>query len=853
MKSNTGIRFRRVYPLSPNCQTTWKPAFEQRVIVSIAAAYCPYNEIMKTQHTFFLTLILLFTFAHPTFAQDSIRPDSCPAALPSRLVHGARGRVLPGVSNRLRAEPSAESEILVEIPAGDIFTVLEGFTCAEDMAWWQVRYGDQTGWTAEGQGETYWLEPSLLPELEPISATNVSRLQPIAMLGDGFISEVAWSPDGQTLLVAGLAGLWRYDLTQPEKWPYLIEGYEGLFSSLAYSLDGKFIATGSDTGAIRLWDTTTWTETAVLQASGAMVKKLAFSADGKYLASAGYDGTLQLWDFDAGVVTTTWTFDGRISDLAFSPDSVSLAVTYPYSGASIFNLHTGSRIDLKRLDFPWALAFNADGSMLAVGNRQSEGGPFVPHIPVTVFDAQTGEIVFAIGAEAFYSVYALAFADQDKLVIGLREATDSWQLNDLRASTPMSDQDIAEFYFRDDIKYPVFEMDRDKIPHLSFPGGKFFRLNPDRTRAAIVDTNGNAIHLVDLDVPNVQITLSLPFFDQITEGFTQAVAFSPTQPLLAFGADDDIQLTNIATGIPQSVLKGHRREITALSFNTDGTLLASGSGYFSPVAPSGSGEEEGGARVWGVADGSLKAVFNGYVNPVSRLRFSPDSKLLFTAFEQGGWNYEEQAYFLWDWAANVRTQLDAVTSFPTYLTFSPQPHLAALVMNNAESGSSFSLLDTERNLKIPLVENGENLMSEADFNADGTLVVAGSAIWNVETGESVSLGGTALNAVFSADDSLLAYYFYGEIVIWDVKAQAERTRIPVNFGSDAPLFFSLDGTLIAKDGKLWDVQTGAMMIDMFPMRTPNDYFLTAQISADGKVIAIPDRLGVRLWGVPAAN
>jgi ABC-type antimicrobial peptide transport system permease subunit len=37
--------------------------------------------------------------------------------------------------------------------------VLEGPVCAENMAWWKVQYQGQTGWTAEGQGTDYWLEP----------------------------------------------------------------------------------------------------------------------------------------------------------------------------------------------------------------------------------------------------------------------------------------------------------------------------------------------------------------------------------------------------------------------------------------------------------------------------------------------------------------------------------------------------------------------------------------------------------------------------------------------------------------------------------------------------------------------
>ena len=43
--------------------------------------------------------------------------------------------------------------------------------CGGGMAWWRINYGGQVGWTAEGYGNTDWLEPlsgcanTLLPRL----------------------------------------------------------------------------------------------------------------------------------------------------------------------------------------------------------------------------------------------------------------------------------------------------------------------------------------------------------------------------------------------------------------------------------------------------------------------------------------------------------------------------------------------------------------------------------------------------------------------------------------------------------------------------------------------------------------
>jgi hypothetical protein len=85
---------------------------------------------------------------------------TCPGFLPSRLRVGGRGRVVDGLgANRLRSHPSTTGRLLDEIPPGGTFAVLNGPQCGEGLAWWQVEYRGLVGWTAEGEGSTYWLEP----------------------------------------------------------------------------------------------------------------------------------------------------------------------------------------------------------------------------------------------------------------------------------------------------------------------------------------------------------------------------------------------------------------------------------------------------------------------------------------------------------------------------------------------------------------------------------------------------------------------------------------------------------------------------------------------------------------------
>lgn len=85
----------------------------------------------------------------------------CPGFVASRLWVGSLGAVTfdPPYPNRLRTSYSFSAVTIGLIPVGGVFTVLQGPVCSEGTAWWYVNYNGVVGWTAEGQGTTYWLEP----------------------------------------------------------------------------------------------------------------------------------------------------------------------------------------------------------------------------------------------------------------------------------------------------------------------------------------------------------------------------------------------------------------------------------------------------------------------------------------------------------------------------------------------------------------------------------------------------------------------------------------------------------------------------------------------------------------------
>lgn len=84
---------------------------------------------------------------------------SCPNSPPPRLSIGLPAQITPGDSNNLRDEPNSTT-VIGQIPTGEQSLVLDGPVCGiNGLTFWKVQYGEVTGWTAEGQGTDYWLEP----------------------------------------------------------------------------------------------------------------------------------------------------------------------------------------------------------------------------------------------------------------------------------------------------------------------------------------------------------------------------------------------------------------------------------------------------------------------------------------------------------------------------------------------------------------------------------------------------------------------------------------------------------------------------------------------------------------------
>ena len=108
----------------------------------------------------FGSLGVLLGFALVAYAVQTTPDALCPPAPPTRLIVNERGRVALDDTRplNLRADPGTTSAVLAQIPAGGVFYVLDGATCGQDYAWFQVEYNGIVGWVAEGDEAAYYAE-----------------------------------------------------------------------------------------------------------------------------------------------------------------------------------------------------------------------------------------------------------------------------------------------------------------------------------------------------------------------------------------------------------------------------------------------------------------------------------------------------------------------------------------------------------------------------------------------------------------------------------------------------------------------------------------------------------------------
>ena len=393
--------------------------------------------------------------------------------LPPRLAVGGSGRIgSGGTANRLRDQPSINATQIGLIQPGSTVSVLEGPTCEDQskIIWWRVDDNGVVGWTAEGTlPDNYFLSPvsaTLPAERDLISAANAETLTPLTSIALAGVSSVSLAPDEKLIALGGLSGLAVYDLANLSLITRLGD-ISAPVTAVAFSPDGRYLAYGTQAGSVIVYDTLTSTRTPLAQVTNSRINSLTFNADaansvliygsGSPTSTPGAVSRWEALDLPEGDSLINMPTSASVRNVAFSPDDTlfawldtslhvidadgaavgTFALERPGNGGMAWrSAETGSasthqiaftdgaRVRLINLDTrveqtyaddpdfaPGALAFNRDGSLLAVMNVPSNT---VTASRVNIFDVETSDLVASTPMQASS---ALLFSPDGTLLV----------------------------------------------------------------------------------------------------------------------------------------------------------------------------------------------------------------------------------------------------------------------------------------------------------------------------------------------------------------------------------------------------------------------------------------------------
>ena len=186
----------------------------------------------------------------------------------------------------------------------------------------------------------------------------------IGRLGQGWLLDVEFSPDGAYLTVSTKIGFWIYDTATMA--PRALWGTErGMFNVATFSHDMRWIATGDQDGIVKVWDAQ----------NGKCVTKIVceiskrrwrdsilhvhFSPDGQHLAASGFGhSAVYAWRTDSETPITSFTVENlKLDDyrkkdadydrhfpIAFSSDGNLFAFVSAPDTVTISDIDTGKDV-----------------------------------------------------------------------------------------------------------------------------------------------------------------------------------------------------------------------------------------------------------------------------------------------------------------------------------------------------------------------------------------------------------------------------------------------------------------------------------------------------------------------------
>ena len=196
------------------------------------------------------------------------------------------------------------------------------------------------------------------------------------------IPNLAFSPNGKLLA----SGSWSKNMSKGKgeiclwnvsngKLLHHFPDQPSFISDLTFSPDGETLFTAGGEGKVKAWNIADFGMVREFAANKDSLLTVAISSDGKRVAAGGWGEKIHLWNAKTGALDYDLPSDGaEVRDLEFSLDSTQLAVVASREEASIWDLTTRTRTHrfggYKNTLF--SVSFSPDNSLICIGGSDGE-------------------------------------------------------------------------------------------------------------------------------------------------------------------------------------------------------------------------------------------------------------------------------------------------------------------------------------------------------------------------------------------------------------------------------------------------------------------------------------------------
>lgn len=383
-------------------------------------------------------------------------------------------------------------------------------------------------------------------------------LDPMLSTDGHRVNGLALSPDGKTLASSGSdRNIRMWDLAT-KKLRMEIPGHSDWIYAITFSKDGKTLVSAGADRTIRVWDAEYGRSKLVLAGQTDQVYWVSYSANGRYIASAGADKSVRLWDI---------SLQGSYEIMTIDTGNKVRAVRYSPDGKSIVSAGTDGALRIWDATTGILIKRLKDEGLSAEAIAWNHDGRYLAagynSGQTIIWDMTTDKPALTIGGSD--PILGISF-NSDNSLLATANALGVAYIYDTKTG-----KQIAKIDANQQLGWGLASKDLWLSNALFSPDGKYLATGYSNGKILIWDWQTKQVH-IDL--------YQSPEITRAHEDYIEAITYNADGSLLASASDDGTVIVwNMDPNIDDRnkfTFRDHIATVNDVAFSRDGNFLISG-------------------------------------------------------------------------------------------------------------------------------------------------------------------------------------------------------------------------------------------------------------------------------------